>query len=131
MGAHQRGDVNLWCYASRAEVEKNMASTGFPLDRLMFVPGKVEETIPASAPERTALLRLDTDWYESTYHELVHLYPRLQPGGVLILDDYGHFEGARGPWNALRRERRAPCSPAWTTPLGSASSLDARADHMG
>ena len=72
-----------------------MALTGFPADRAVFVPGKVEETIPASAPERIALLRLDTDWYESTYHELVHLYPRLEAGGVLILDDYGHFEGAR------------------------------------
>jgi hypothetical protein len=41
------------------------------------------------------VLRLDTDWYESTKHELVHLYPRLSPGGVLILDDYGHYEGAR------------------------------------
>jgi len=45
--------------------------------------------------DRISLLRLDTDWYESTRHELVHLYPRLAPGGVLIIDDYGHFEGAR------------------------------------
>ena len=92
---NQRGEVNLWCYASRADVEENMALTEFPADRAVFVPGKVEETIPANAPERIALLRLDTDWYESTYHELVHLYPRLEAGGVLILDDYGHFEGAR------------------------------------
>ena len=92
---NQRGEVNLWCYASRADVEANMALTGFPADRALFVPGKVEETIPASAPERIALLRLDTDWYESTYHKLIHLYPRLKAGGVLILDDYGHFEGAR------------------------------------
>jgi hypothetical protein len=41
------------------------------------------------------LLRLDTDWYESTKHELVHLYPRLVPNGVLIIDDYGHWKGAR------------------------------------
>ena len=46
-------------------------------------------------PERIALLRIDTDWYESTRHELVHLYPRLSPGGVLIIDDYGHWQGAR------------------------------------
>ena len=48
-----------------------------------------------SAPERIALLRLDTDWYESTRHELVELYPRLERGGVLLIDDYGHFAGAR------------------------------------
>jgi hypothetical protein len=62
---------------------------------MFFIKGKVEETIPEQAPAQIALLRLDTDWYESTYHELVHLYPRLSPGGILIIDDYGHWAGAR------------------------------------
>ena len=53
------------------------------------------ETIPQFAPERIALLRLDTDWYESTKHELWHLYPRIVPGGVLLIDDYGHWQGCR------------------------------------
>jgi O-methyltransferase len=70
-------------------------STGYPAERVHLVEGRVEDTLPAAAPEEIALLRLDTDWYESTKHELVHLYPRLSPGGVLILDDYGHYEGAR------------------------------------
>src|SRR5437867_1862945 len=56
---------------------------------------EVEDTIPQHAPERIALLRLDTDWYESTKHELEHLYPRLAPHGVLIIDDYGHWVGAK------------------------------------
>jgi hypothetical protein len=77
------------------EVRANLSSTGYPTERLIFVQGKVEDTLPKSVPDRIALLRLDTDWYESTYHELVHLFPRLVPGGVLILDDYGHLEGAR------------------------------------
>jgi hypothetical protein len=55
----------------------------------------VEDTLPATAPERVALLRLDTDWYTSTKHELEQLYPRLVDGGVLLIDDYGHYEGAR------------------------------------
>jgi hypothetical protein len=55
----------------------------------------VQTTLPETIPERVALLRLDTDWYESTYHEMVHLYPRLAHKGMLILDDYGSFEGAR------------------------------------
>ena len=59
------------------------------------VAGSVEETLPRHAPEALALLRLDTDWYESTRHELEHLYPRLAAGGVLIVDDYGHWKGAR------------------------------------
>jgi hypothetical protein len=76
-------------------VRDNVLSTGYPEERVHFVRGKVEDTVPGTAPDRIALLRLDTDWYESTRHELIHLYPRLSPGGVLIIDDYGHWEGAR------------------------------------
>ena len=68
---------------------------GYPAERIHFVQGKVEETIPRVLPERIALLRLDTDWYESTRHELIHLYPKLCAGGVLVLDDYGHWQGSR------------------------------------
>ena len=69
--------------------------SGYPQEMLHFVRGPVEDTLPARAPERLALLRLDTDWYGSTRHELDHLFPRLSAGGVLIIDDYGHWEGAR------------------------------------
>jgi hypothetical protein len=76
-------------------VRETVLSSGYPGSRVHFVRGPVEETIPATVPEQIALLRLDTDWYESTRHELEHLYPRLVPGGVVIIDDYGHWEGAR------------------------------------
>jgi O-methyltransferase len=85
----------VWAYSAFEEVNRNLLSTGYPAERISFVKGKVEETIPTSAPAQIALLRLDTDWYESTYHELVHLYPRLSSGGVLIIDDYGYWKGAR------------------------------------
>lgn len=88
-------DAKVWAYSPLDEVRRNLASTGYPADRLHFVQGKVEDTIPANAPEAIALLRLDTDWYESTRHELEHLFPRLASGGVLIIDDYGAWEGAR------------------------------------
>ncbi len=91
----ERAGHNEWTYAPLDEVRANMATTGYPEQDLVFVKGEVETTLPEAAPEVIALLRLDTDWYQSTYHELVHLYPRLSPGGVLILDDYGSFEGAR------------------------------------
>lgn len=84
-----------WCMASIEEVRANLLSTGYPEDRLRFIKGKVEATIPADGLDRVALLRLDTDWYESTYHEFVHLYPKLATGGILILDDYGSWQGAR------------------------------------
>jgi len=80
---------------NREMVEEVLGSTGYPMSHLHFCQGDVLETIPDSAPDRIALLRLDTDWYESTRHELEHLYPRLAVGGVLIIDDYGHWEGAR------------------------------------
>lgn len=86
---------NVLALASREEAETNLARTALPSERLHFVAGRVEATIPAETPERIAILRLDTDWFDSTYHELVHLYPRLAVGGVLIVDDYGHWQGAR------------------------------------
>jgi len=92
---HQAGEINEWCYSPLEEVRENMLSTGFPAERLHFVPGKVEDTLPGTVPERISLLRLDTDWYASTYHELKHLFPLLSPGGVLILDDYGYWTGSR------------------------------------
>jgi hypothetical protein len=84
-----------WCSSSLEEVRQHMAQTGYPGEKLHFVPGMVEQTIPQGAPDKIALLRLDTDWYESTRHELEHLFPRLTDGGVLIIDDYGHWQGAR------------------------------------
>ena len=77
------------------DVRQRVLSSGYPSERLHLVRGKVEDTLPAVMPEAIALLRLDTDWYESTRHELEHLYPRLASAGVLIIDDYGHWDGAR------------------------------------
>lgn len=90
-GPHASG----WSEASLERVRENMSSTGYPAERIHLVEGMVEKTLPESAPEAVALLRMDTDWHASTKHELEHLYPRLVEGGVLIVDDYGHYEGAR------------------------------------
>jgi len=80
---------------SEDAVRTLLLNTDYPPDRLHFVRGPVEQTLPAQAPDRLALMRLDTDWHESTRHELEHLFPRLATGGVLMIDDYGHWEGAR------------------------------------
>jgi O-methyltransferase len=76
-------------------VRELLLATGYPEERLHFIRGPVEETLPDHTPDGLALLRLDTDWYESTKAEMEHMYPRLAQGGVLIIDDYGHWEGAR------------------------------------
>ena len=77
------------------DVRGVILGTGYPAERIHFVRGRVEDTIPAVLPAGIALLRLDTDWYESTRHELDHLFPLLAEGGALIIDDYGHWQGAR------------------------------------
>lgn len=84
-----------WCYASIEEVKSNMLLIGYNIDNLIFVKGKVEDTIPQTIPDKIALLRLDTDWYESTYHEMINLYPMLIAKGVLIIDDYGYWQGSK------------------------------------
>jgi O-methyltransferase len=96
LGVDADREKNLvWCYSTLETVQQGMQNIGYPEERIHYVRGKVEDTIPATLPGEIALLRLDTDWYESTRHELVHLFPLLSKGGVLILDDYGHWQGAR------------------------------------
>lgn len=88
-------DSSDWCCASLEDVQANIKLAKYPAKNIKFVKGKVEDTIPKDIPEKIALLRLDTDWYASTKHEMEHLFPRLVKGGVLIIDDYGHWEGCR------------------------------------
>lgn len=87
--------TGIWCEAGLEDVRANLLKTGYPPERLHFVKGKVEETLPHHGLGQIALLRLDTDWYESTRHELNQLYPLLVTGGVLIIDDYGHWQGSK------------------------------------
>lgn len=101
-------DSSAWCYASIDDVRDNLLSTGYDKERLKLIKGKVEETIPGSAPDQISILRLDTDWYESTRHELIHLYPRLATGGVLIIDDYGYWQGCRKAVDEYFNEIQAP-----------------------
>jgi O-methyltransferase len=88
-------DSDNWAFASLDQVQEAVLSVGYPEERIHFVQGPVEETLPARETGEIALLRLDTDWYASTKHTLTHLYPRLVTGGVLIVDDYAYWEGAR------------------------------------
>lgn len=85
----------IWRVATLEDVKEGFDGVEYPTERLHFVPGKVEDTIPEQAPDQIAILRLDTDWYESTKHELEHLYSRLSPGGILIIDDYGSWQGSK------------------------------------
>src|SRR5688572_26614743 len=95
---HQRGNaLNEWCFAPLDDVRRNMHSTDYPMNLVNYVVGKVEDTlaVPSNIPGKIALLRLDTDWYESTKVELETLYDKVSPGGVVIIDDYAHWDGTR------------------------------------
>lgn len=96
------------CESPLEEVQQNMASTGYDAHLVKYIVGRVEDTIPEHAPEQIAVLRLDTDWYGSTVHELRHLYPRLAIGGLLIIDDYGHWQGARKAVDEFLTETGTP-----------------------
>lgn len=93
--SNQTNTVNKWNYVSLEEVERNLSLTKYPKENLIFVKGLVEDTIPKNAPSVISLLRLDTDFYKSTYHELQYLFPRLSQGGIIIFDDYASWRGAK------------------------------------
>jgi O-methyltransferase len=88
---------NEWCYSSLEEVQNNCSKSGLNFDDFKFVKGDVCKTLleKQNIPQGISVLRLDTDWYQSTKAELEILYPILTVGGVLIIDDYGGWEGAR------------------------------------
>lgn len=86
----------IWAYATLDDVKNNIKLTNYPTENVFYISGKVEETIPSLKNFNTcAMLRLDTDWYESTKIELEYFYPLLQKNGVMIIDDYGHWQGCK------------------------------------
>ncbi|MDR2864802.1 MAG: TylF/MycF family methyltransferase [Spirochaetaceae bacterium] len=84
------------CLSSLDDVKENFRRYNLLFDNVIFVQGDVLQTLECkSVPSKIAVLRLDTDWYESTRKELEILYPRLSSNGVLIIDDYGHWGGSK------------------------------------
>ncbi len=108
LAASDRSSSEVWAVSPLEGVQKALAMVDYDQQKIHFVKGRVEDTVPDSAPEEIAILRLDTDWYESTLHELRHLYPRLVVGGVLIIDDYGYWQGARRAVDEYLAEIGAP-----------------------
>jgi hypothetical protein len=111
-GPHAYAPDNPLCRAGLDEVKRNIATIGYPGELVEFIPGDVRQTVRAFRPRPISLLRLDTDFYDSTKIELDILYPYLRERGVLIIDDYGHWQGARRAVDeymaTLRAAGRAP-----------------------
>ena len=84
------------CVGTLAENRELLEGTlHYPSPLLKYHVGWFQESIPKASLESIALLRLDGDWYESTKVCLVNLYPKVVKAGVIIIDDYGHWEGCR------------------------------------
>lgn len=101
-------DSSNWVRASLDDVKNSVYSIGYDKEKIHFIKGKVEDSLPSKAPEKISVLRLDTDWYESTRHELIHLFPRLSKGGVIIIDDYDSWAGARKAMDEYVTENKIP-----------------------
>tara|TARA_B110000503_G_scaffold51998_1_gene83711 strand:+ start:103 stop:903 length:801 start_codon:yes stop_codon:yes gene_type:complete len=97
ISANENDGDNIWCYASLDLVKKNITNVLGNIDNINFIKGDVADTLQEkkNLPNKISILRLDTDFYESTKIELEILYPLLQEGGILIVDDYGHWSGAK------------------------------------
>jgi hypothetical protein len=81
--------------ASLDDVRRALYSVGYPKNKIHFIKGRIEETVPSVIPDKISFLRLDTCFYESTNHELVHFFPRISKRGILHVDDYGLWKGCR------------------------------------
>ena len=83
-----------WSHGPLEEAKATIERSGYPQENIKIIQGDVIKTLPQNVPQSIALLRLDTDWYESTKAEMDHLYPVLQNGGVFLCDDYGAWKGS-------------------------------------
>ncbi|MDP1844147.1 MAG: TylF/MycF/NovP-related O-methyltransferase [Sediminibacterium sp.] len=106
--ANNKTESIVWAYSGLAEVKNNLAKTNYPSELIHYIEGDILLTIPQTISTQIGLLRLDTDWYESTKHELIHLYPKLVSKGVLIIDDYGFWKGSRKAVDEYIHEQQLP-----------------------
>jgi len=81
------------CYSPLQEVQENVKKVGYEEGEIVFQKGDILKN--KVFPEKIALLRLDTDWYDSTKYELENFYPLVSSGGIVIIDDYGYWKGSR------------------------------------
>jgi hypothetical protein len=109
---NQRDTHNEWCYGSLQLVKDNLYKFPYPKERIHFIQGDVCKTLqdPSYVPDKIALLRMDTDWYESSKAEMDYLYPKVIPGGMVIMDDYFHWNGQRKATDDYLKLHNISCS---------------------
>jgi O-methyltransferase len=116
--AGTRREIGWNLGSERAVEEIFFARLGFNRDQVHLVKGWFEDTLPAfrATSPSIALLHLDGDWYRSVRLSLDQLYDLVAPGGVVVVDDYGYWEGSRKAVDEFLIERRLP------RPFGSVGS---------
>jgi hypothetical protein len=92
---YNKDNINTWCYCSLDDVKNKLNTTGYPQENLYYIKGDVMETLNYNIPDNIAVLRLDTDWYESSKFELEKLYNNVVKGGLIIFDDYYLWNGQK------------------------------------
>jgi predicted O-methyltransferase YrrM len=92
---NEKWSSNVWAYASIDDVKTNFSNFGLLSTNVKFVEGDVLQTLDQTIPDKISVLRLDTDWYESTKKEMETLYKKIVPHGVIMIDDYGHWGGSK------------------------------------
>jgi len=95
--------LNRYLGVSLETVQENFRKYELLDDRVLFLKGWFRDTLPAAPIGKIAVLRLDGDMYESTYVALKALYPKLQAGGSLIIDDYGALPNCRAAVDDYRQ----------------------------
>ena len=98
--------------ASVSEVKALLNQLGI-IQRYKMIKGLLQETLPTCGVEAIALLHLDCDWYESVRCCLEHLYDRVSPGGIIQIDDYGHWQGAKKAVDEFLRDRQLDVRLRW------------------
>jgi O-methyltransferase len=98
------------CRGATDSVREVLGKLAVPETRARIVPGWFQDTLAQAPIQRIALLHIDADWYESVRFVLDTLYPRVTPGGYVVLDDYGYWQGCRTAWEEF--QATLPAAPA-------------------
>jgi len=84
-----------WCHGDLSKVKEVLRKLRIPQSRVHIVKGWFQDTFPSAQIRDIAILHIDADWYDSVKLCLENFYDSVQPGGYIVLDDYGDWEGCR------------------------------------
>jgi hypothetical protein len=97
-----------WCAGTEDDVRRAFQAAGAPVDGLHLIKGWFADTFPRTTLPPIALLHIDADWYESVRLCLERWFDHVTPGGYVVLDDYGRWEGCTQATDEFLRDRGLP-----------------------